>query len=220
MYKVTATLLTPIILSPDSHLTLDSVLHHALMDLSSGDSALALSKMPLEKVGSVFAASAAFFPLSAHYATESCFGGLKNNDITIDKIKPNDRKKGWRQVKIANNDDGIKPLLSEYQSIDSSKLVWFANGDPDKIQSLLESLIGLGKRYTNGHGQIGEIRIDDMDNDHSIALADGTPARPIPIEEWRGNKDGLRQEYTACLPPYYTTGARHCALHTTRFINI
>jgi len=219
MLKITVSLKTPVILSPDAHLTLDSVLHHILTEKLGGAQA-ALSAMPLEKVGSVFAASAAFFPKSAGYVFTPFTSGLRGDmDAGTRLFAPNgNRGKNWRPFTTKRNDDGVKPSADSYQSIDSPYLVWYANGDYDEIGELLSIPIGLGKRANSGAGEVDAVIIEPED-DFSVVLPDGTPARPVPVEEWKG-RACPRIEEVACVPPYFSSGARKCVMHMSRFIDV
>lgn len=220
MFKVIAYLNSPIILSPDAHLTLDSVLHHALTDKLNGDSEKAFASIPLNRVGSVFAGSSAFFPQDeAHYDYVTRIAGLKGDaDAGTHLFKTNDRKRGWRPFQTVRDVDGVKSTMDNYQAIATPYLFWYANGDHYMINELLSGLIGLGKRFSSGNGQIDHVAIEQTDDDYSLVLPDGSPARPIPVTEWTGNVDGLRQESVTCIPPYFSSPRIQCVMHNQRFL--
>lgn len=223
MLKVTAVLSTPIILSPDAHLTLDSVLHHILMERNGQNEDMAIKDMPLEKCGSVFAASAAFFPCEAYYSQKIRVAALRgDNDAGSDRFKPNagrGKDKSYGPFQVVRNTHEVGNCMDKYQSIVTPRVFWYANGDADHIKELLSGIVGLGRRCTSGHGQIDRILIEMTDNDYSLVLPDGRPARPIPIDEWTGIKDDLRIETVSCIPPYYATEPRLCVMQDTRFLN-
>lgn len=221
MLKIVARLSTQIILSPDAHLTLDSVLHHALMEKFDGDEIRATNEMPLEISGSVFKASAAFFPNRAHYSRKTRTASLRgDNDAGTRLFKPNGgRGKEYAPFQVVRNTHGVGAVMDKYQSIKSPYVFWFADGDDDEIKELLGGLIGLGRRYTSGHGQIESVSAGQTEGDFSLVLPNGRPARPIPVSEWSGNVDDLRMEKIACVPPYFSTAPRECVMHDTRFVD-
>lgn len=223
MYKITVPLLTPIILLHDANLTLDSVLHHLLTD-KYGDSDTAIKNMPLEIVGSVFAASSALFDArSAHYCSVSRVSGLKGDkDAGTELFAPNGgtkNKPSWRPFDIVRDGDGVKNTLYRYQAIKADNFFWYFNGDPDEVKEILQGAIGFGKRSSSGHGQFNadKLAIEMIDWD-ATKLENGSPSRPIPIEEWVGDSSKLRKEIIACTPPYFSSNPKNCVLQSSRFI--
>jgi len=222
--KITASLSTDIILSPNAHLTLDSVLHHALTERFHGDAARALKEIPLKKSGTVFAASAAFFPMDrSHYSHKTRVACLRGDrDAGTHLFTPNagrSKSKCYAPFETIRDTHGTGVIRDRYQSIAAPSVFWYANGDEDEIGALLEGLVGLGRRCNSGHGQIDSISICGADEDFSLVLPNGRPARPVPIEEWTGDKTDLRIEMATCVPPYFDVSDRECVIHDSRFVN-
>ena len=63
----------------------------------------------------------------------------------------------------------------------TSRIDWFAVGDRDRIQSLLNDVHGIGKKRSHGYGQVVRWEVHEIDDDWSI-VKDGQLMKPIPLE--------------------------------------
>jgi CRISPR type IV-associated protein Csf3 len=83
------------------------------------------------------------------------------------------------------------------------RLVWYALGDLDRLQSLCQQIVSLGKKRMAGEGRVLRWEVAPVDApDHRwLWRAPGHLARPVPlvmVPDWQG-----LQAYCAYRPPYW-----------------
>lgn len=125
----------------------------------------------------------------------------KNDDIV-------DFKKGKVRVDVATGhlkNYHMPIVLKSYDAV-----VFYVRGDMEEIKRLLESHIYyLGKKGSQGYGQINKWELIEMDEDYSVWKGN-EPMRPIPIseceeyieEKMRGN-EYLDTRLYPLIPPYW-----------------
>ena len=132
-FLIEALLDSPVIISQEAYLTLDSLLS-ASCQLSEEDD----SSLPLQKTHDVYHASAGILvgkPISSEVTFVS---RMTNRDYSNERIIPN---KGKRLIVslVAFPD---KPRLDHYKAHHVRSVVWFGLGDPDKTLEIINRLDG------------------------------------------------------------------------------
>lgn len=211
---IEAKLDSPLILSPEAYLTLDSLLS-AACQLFGEDG----QQLPLKNTDGVFHGSAVMM-VGRPVVNEAAFvSRMTIDDFSHPRIIPNRRKK--MAVKMTCFPD--KPRLDRYQAFHVPAVAWFAFGDPGNAIALLRRLPGLGKRCHTGYGQVSAYSATEMAHDHAWVLPDASPARPLPVGLCRhiGLDPGqLVIDRATFKPDYFDFNhAGLCALPTTRFIS-
>lgn len=82
------------------------------------------------------------------------------------------------------------------------RLVWYVEGDPDRLRELVPRIVGLGKKRQSGHGRVLRWEIEPHDEpDRWLWRPDGSPARAIPLPMlggWEGET-----AWMGYRPPYW-----------------
>lgn len=82
----------------------------------------------------------------------------------------------------------------------TGQITWYACGDRAAIQSLLDSILYLGKRHGAGSGRISAWHVKPIPYDYSI-WREGVLMRPVPLSEVDGGK--YDRGYCAYKNPYW-----------------
>ena len=85
----------------------------------------------------------------------------------------------------------------------TEELVFYANGSKPEIQRLLTLIPSIGKKRTQGYGNIRSWTVESSEHDWSV-VRDGVPMRPIPVSE--GKQFNLKCDVImqfAYRPPYW-----------------
>jgi hypothetical protein len=85
--------------------------------------------------------------------------------------------------------------------ISAPDVTWFAEGDGEAIQALLEDVQFIGKRRASGFGEVDEWTVEEGDLDGVVGVM-GEPLRPVPLELFNGDKDSLVVD-AAWKPAYW-----------------
>ena len=171
-FLIEAKLDSPVIISPEAYLTLDSLLS-ASCQLNGDDD----SNLPLLQTDGIYHASAGIL-VGNPITNEAAFiSRMTNRDYADPRILPN--KKNKLIIKTTAFPD--KSRLDRYIAFHCPIIIWFGCGDPERTLLLLSKLSGLGKRCNSGYGQIGSLSILRISEDFSTKLPNESPARPIPI---------------------------------------
>lgn len=193
-------------------LTLDALLA-ALIFERTGDPDEAHATIPLARPDGVWAGSAALLEGPAPVRPVSVIQALKARlDITPGMVRPG--KRGYPRVEEARGP--YRNRMTDYKAHDAAA-VWFTGrGDIDRVRELVEHIPAVGAKRSSGHGKVDavQLRRGGID-DAGIAFADGTPARPVPVEVWEA-RGGKRADTAleACRPPYWNGTRVLCALPT------
>lgn len=82
------------------------------------------------------------------------------------------------------------------------EITWFANGNMDEVQRLLnEYITSIGKHGNVGYGRVGSFGVAAAETDMSCYV-DGTPSRPIPCDLAWIERD-RKIELCGFRPPYW-----------------
>lgn len=166
-----------------------------------GELKLPLKRFYFSKDKYIYHASVSIFDVNNAYVTtiykKFCERYLDYNKIRRKKI---DRTRGY-----------FKDWSVRLVYIPARKVVFYANGNPDAIESLIQGLPGLGKKTSIGFGAIKSFKIEMIDEDWSI-VKDGVAMRSIPIEAVEMYSEAVVMAWKApywakenaalCVPPF------------------
>lgn len=108
--------------------------------------------------------------------------------------------------------------LTTYSTIATPSIWAFATGDPSAFAELFSDVTSIGIKRPYGFGRIQRIEISATRGGPSFGqlMADGQPARAIPLDQWRG--EAKRGAYALGFPRWareYET----CAIPSERFLD-
>lgn len=99
----------------------------------------------------------------------------KGSCVDISKLRKGDSGRGTFSVKM----DNYAPLYrGQYW-----EARFYGCGDPERVESLLRVLPGIGRKAARGYGSIVDVDVEVIDQDLSL-IRDGKPMRPIPKSLW------------------------------------
>lgn len=196
--KVTIALGSPLI-SNGGYMTLDALLAAQLFD-QSGDLEAAHSNIPLRNTAGLWHASAAIFePLEV--GRKGFVANLRaSHDLDPDLLAKNAEGKIHRKLGLTRRSD-FGAVLNTYTLVATPELVWYAEGDAQRVQQLLAGVDFVGKRRASGYGQVVGLRVEPGDLD-GVTGHFGEPLRPVPTELFAGDKTALRVD-AAWRPAYW-----------------
>lgn len=120
-----------------------------------------------------------------------------------------------RRAKIRVGVGFYKSYSLKNRYISAEKMIFFARGDKDEIEKLLEYLPAIGKRRAEGYGIIREWKIEPISEDKSIQFK-GHIMRAIParlVMELETAPTSMRMAHITYRPPYfYTRWAERCLI--------
>lgn len=196
-------------------LTLDGLLA-AVIYQDTNDLVRAHRDIPLKKVRSVWAGSCALTetpaPATKVAITQSIRAG---KDLTYDMVHG---RRGRRPAKIYSGQGDYRNRQTAYLA-NHTPGVWFSGaGDLGQIETLVAKVTGIGAKRTSGYGMVSGYELIQTDQMNAgIDFADGSPARPVPEEEWGGGECLVDQE--RWQPPYWKGEMRRCALPSHSIVN-
>ena len=102
----------------------------------------------------------------------------KGSSVDVSKLRNGDPGRGTFSVKM----DGYTP----FSRGSSWKVGFYGCGDIARVESLLRTPPGIGRKAARGYGSIVADGVDvtPVDQDWSL-MRDGSPMRPIPEKLWR-----------------------------------
>ena len=124
--------------------------------------------LPIKQVGTKepFYAASIGFP---KHAVEGTARWRKQTDIESKK-----------KIRIGSGEFKRYDMPMPYTS--AEKIIFYANGNKAEIERLLAYIPGIGKKRTQGYGNVRSWYVEELDHDLSI-VKDGMPMRPIPVYE-------------------------------------
>ena len=217
-FLVEAKLDSPVIISPEAYLTLDSLLSASCQMFGDDD-----KDLPLLQTDGLYHASAGILVGNPISSEAPFISRMTLRDYADTRILPNNITKKRSNLLIKPKAFPDKPRLDRYPLYHYPRMIWFGCGDPDKTLAILSRLPGIGKRCNSGYGQIGSLSILPLPYDFSIKLPDETPARPIPVSlcPQFGVDTATSRLYRVTYSPDYfdfESNADMCAIPTTRHI--
>lgn len=195
---VTARLAAPIVFA-GGYLTLDALLAAVLFE-RSGDVDAAHEAVPLARSGGLFHASAAI--LEPWDSRPVSFVANLRADHSLDPdLLKRERGKVHRKIGRSRRQD-FGAVMNRYAAVAAPEAVWYAEGDAEAAERLLEGVGFIGKRRASGFGEVSGWSFAESDSD-GIAGPFGEPLRPVPEEMFAGDTSALKVE-AAWRPAYWS----------------
>lgn len=199
--RIRVQVLTPIEI-PNYPIHLDGLLYWSIIDHTDWDKDTALSYLDsaIAKQNGIYKASAMIFTRSVDTPLIACetahpttinwneFGLLLSKKIGT----------------IITKTGYYRKRMTKRNAISVGYIEFYAVGDSYKIQHLLELAGFIGLSNKQGFGEIGEILIEEIAQDHSFFFENGLVARNLPIEMLPSDYKGV-QQLLPTTPPYSTT---------------
>lgn len=95
----------------------------------------------------------------------------------------------WRKQTDIDSKKKIRIGSGEFKRYDmpipytsAEEIVFYANGNKAEIERLLYYIPGIGKKRTQGYGNVRTWKVEQSEHDLSI-IKEGIPMRPIPVSE-------------------------------------
>jgi hypothetical protein len=106
-----------------------------------------------------------------------------------------------KKIRIGSGEFKRYDIPMPYTS--AEEIIFYANGNKAEIERLLAYIPSIGKKRTQGYGNIRTWQVDQSEHDWSI-VKDGVPMRPIPISEATlFNLECDVEMFFAYRPPYW-----------------
>ncbi len=194
--KITAILTSPYV-STD-YIFFDALISSAVWQDCMGDNAFNIPEnktdifyipLPLKLMGTKepFYAASIGFPKQA---VEGTARWRKQTDIESKK-----------KIRIGSGEYKRYDMPMPYTS--AEEIIFYANGNKAEIERLLQYIPGIGKKRTQGYGNVRLWRVEQAEHDWSI-VKDGIPMRPIPVSE--AAQFNLKCDvimYFSTIPPHW-----------------
>lgn len=173
--KITASLTSPYV-STD-YIFFDALISSAVWQDAMQDKAYNISEnktdifqipLPLKQIGTKepFYAASIGFPKQA---IEGTARWRKQTDLESKK-----------KIRIGSGEYKRYDMPMPYTS--AEEIVFYANGNKGEIERLLQYIPGIGKKRTQGYGNVRSWQVEQSEHDWSV-VKDGVPMRPIPVSE-------------------------------------
>jgi hypothetical protein len=173
--KVTAILTSPYVTT--DYIFFDALISSAVWQDIMGDRAFNIPEnktdvfhipLPLKLIGTKepFYAASIGFP---KHAVEGTARWRKQTDIESKK-----------KIRIGSGEYKRYDMPMPYTS--AEEIIFYANGNKGEIERLLQYIPGIGKKRTQGYGNVRKWQVESLEDDWSI-VKDGIPMRPIPVSE-------------------------------------
>lgn len=195
---------TPVLKGSGSFLTLDAILA-AVLFREYGDVERAHQEIPLAQTAGVWHGSAMFSLGDSGRFGYSFTAALKPS--LADRDFPGPWAPPLRELPgrydTARGD--TKYTSETWRGSESERVLFFGCGDLWRVDELLRSLTGIGKKTAQGFGEIASINMTPLAIDFSLCLPDGSPARPIPALLWP-DMEGAESpsiDMATWFPPYW-----------------
>lgn len=181
----------------------------------------AISEVPLEKIGPVFAASSLFMKGPVYSSEHKIMGGLRvaTLDPSLFKTKLRNHKPSGQKIPFYPRTDTQRGphqnISSNFQMASTTEIYFFARGDRARIEQLVGDLQFIGTKRNVGFGEITSVTIEALESvwpHFPILMPDGTPARPLPLDFFQtiSNADYV-DSFERYAPPYFSGDIPRCA---------
>lgn len=218
-FLASITLATPFI--PGKRLNLDSLLAGIIYERTANVDQ-ALNDIPLRRTDAVWEGSACFFETPVFLSDYTSIGGLRpatmNASVLAMKTRKRDgvKKESYPRIDLARGPHQNR--LSRYKTVTASRIHFLGTGDLSGVGDLLKDVRFIGTKRSAGFGQVKAIDLVEFECSSAhpaLVLPDNTPARPIPLEQFRSLSNGACLEgYERVRPPYFEGDFVLCALPT------
>ncbi len=221
-FKLTIDLLIPTIITKQP-VTLDALLWHCNF-LHCHDETVATKRIEkyLKKTDGVFHASALQFGVTSQQTLIACesvsVGTMREDtDLHPDLFKPTSKKKNAKNPypNIVVTGGAYRNTVRKYQSYHAPVIVFYGVGDGEAVaQMLTYYVIAIGKNATDGVGEIGDVRVEEIEHDRSFFDAEGQLNRPLPLEMYKklGGEDTEETQQLGLIPPYRLNSTQPCVV--------
>ncbi|EOZ8645471.1 hypothetical protein ACQWTT_001222 [Acinetobacter baumannii] len=204
--KITLEILAPIEV-PKFPIHLDGLLFWSIIDHTdfTEDQALAYLDTVLAKENGIYKSSALIYTKSLKCPLTAC---ETNHPTTINWNEfslPLAKKVG----SIVTKAGYYRKKMTSRNSLSVGFVEFYAVGDSKRIKHLLELAGFIGLSNKQGFGEIGEIIIEEIENDYSFYLEDGSIARNLPVSMLPEGFNGMQQLLP--LKPPYRSAEKHLA---------
>jgi len=173
--KITAILTSPYVTT--DYIFFDSLISSAVWQECMGDKAFNIPEnktdvfhipLPLKLIGTKepFYSASIGFPKQA---VEGTARWRKHTDIESKK-----------KISIGSGQYKRYDMPMPYTS--AEEIVFYANGNKTEIERLLQYIPSIGKKRSQGYGNVRSWKVDHSEHDYSV-VRDGVPMRPIPVSE-------------------------------------
>lgn len=193
-------ILSPILV-PKYPIHLDALLYAALKDNSDMDdeSILKILDQVLGKHEGIYKASAMRYLKNNHFPLIAKNWSFATRTHWEDwEYSPNLKTKN-----VITKGGPYRKRVTTYNGIQAHAVDFFAVGKEKEIYYLLKCLGFIGLNNSQGFGEIGEISINEIDQDLSFIDDDGELARCLPINMIPENiKPSVMQFNNSVKPPY------------------
>jgi CRISPR type IV-associated protein Csf3 len=202
-FKITLNLATPVVTQEGGYMTLDGLLA-ALKFEATGELEQAHNDLPLQRTQGVWHASAAHLD-TWHTGRIGFVANLRAaHDMDIELIaRKNDGQPHSKLGLTRRSDFGA--VMNSYNSHAASTISWYAQGDADEVERMLQGVAFIGKRRASGFGQVNGMHIEP-DELNGVTGYFGEPLRPVPVAIFRdvfgGDTNSLRAD-AAWRPAYW-----------------
>ena len=195
---ITAHLTSPVVFG-GGYLTLDALLA-ALIFERTGDVDVAHGTVPLANTNGLFHGSAAIFePFDSRRV--SFVANLRAaHTLDPDLLLKNKGGKVHRKIGPKRREN-FGAVMNDYAAFDAPKIVWYAEGDGEAVERLLDGAPFIGKRRGSGFGEVRRWAVEGGDLDGVVGPF-GEPLRPVPVEMFAGDRSALKVE-AAWRPAYW-----------------
>lgn len=197
-FRIILTLQTPAAIHAE--MTLDGLLGGAIWRLTE-DAEAAINDIPLQRTDGVWHGSRVEF-LEGEFTSLPAIAKLSHKDFPAENYSGAENTRGNIRINVAGGD--YAPQLRQRRTF-AGQVAFYGCGDIERVQSLLESLPGIGKNVRQGLGRIAEIEIEPTDQDQSLVL-NGEPMRPIPVavwEAWGHASESCLSDHVTWTSPYW-----------------
>ncbi|WP_436659648.1 hypothetical protein [Acinetobacter sp. P1(2025)] len=208
--KVVVEILSPIVM-PKFPIHLDALIYYGVgFDFDKLDQVLAK-----DDASGVYRASAMQFLRIAGETIKETAAVHATRTYWEDFKLPFSHKAGTITVKGGP----YRKKMTKRNAISTQYVQFYAVGDAEKIKYVLSSLGFIGKSNQQGFGQIGNIEIEEVENDFSFFDQNAELARILPIEMVETNKSYLKQ-FVRYKPSYVQSESADCFLPNFKLITV
>lgn len=205
--KLTLEILTPIEV-PKYPIHLDGLLYWSIIDHTDYTEGQALEYLDtvLAKENGIYKASQLIYTRSSTQPLLACETTHPTTINWFEFSLPLAKKVGTITTKSGH----YRKKMTTRNALAVGLVEFYAVGDPEKIQHLLELAGFIGLSNKQGFGEIGEITIEEIEQDYSFFLEDGSIARNLPITMLSDEYIGMKQLLP--IAPPYSTSPKHLSV--------
>lgn len=195
--------------------TLDGLLSSRIFE-ESQDIDVAHERIPLERHGRVWAGSSMFLEAPALVAPASVGSSFRRAMMNPPPMKPGPRGR-YRAVMVGSGP--FRNRVTEITTYSTPAVYFLGQGDSLEVRRLCSGMTAMGKKRSAGFGEVDPeafsfVSAKPTRAHPALMLADGSPARPIPLDEWSGlgGDPSVPIAHVRCLPPYFRGEAIRCVV--------